>query len=220
MKTHPIYTRCAAEFVAKDCDRATVDVDLKDTAKLIRATLKAHFPGVKFSVRSDRYAGGSSIRVDWRDGPGQETVQAVVAPYASRGFDGMIDMAYCKGGWLYPDGSAGLRTSQGGERSGGSAPAYDMPAASPDAVPVRFGPSYVTAQRDKSRAYMAGLVAAYAEAKDDPLAEAIRAGRVYAAGEDRYAYAEGAGAILLSEAGPAVWGDTALHRFDCERLAA
>ena len=213
-----IIDRCKAESALKD--GATVDIDLKDTAKLMRATLKARFPGVKFSVRSERYAGGSSINVGWVDGPAQSAVEDVIRPYASRGFDGMVDMAYCKGGWLYPDGSAGYRSSQGTENTMGAAPAYKRPADADGAIPVRFGPSYVFAQREKSVAYVAELLAAYAAKHDDALAESIRAGKVFATGEDRYAYADGAGSINLSENGPALWGDTALHRFDCERLAA
>ena len=34
-----------------------------ETAKLARAALKQAFPGVRFSVRSDTYAGGASIHV-------------------------------------------------------------------------------------------------------------------------------------------------------------
>lgn len=33
-------------------------VSAKDTAVLIRGALKREFPGVKFSVRSETYAGG------------------------------------------------------------------------------------------------------------------------------------------------------------------
>ena len=218
MKPHPIYTKAVAA-AASSGKPAFADVSLPDTAKLIRATLKAKFPGVKFSVRSSRYAGGSSIDVRWNDGPGQSAVQDVIAPYASRGFDGMIDMAYCKGGWLYPDGSAGFRSSQGGQCSGGSAPAYKLAAASDDAIPARFGPSYVSAQRGKSVAYVAAELRAYAAAHADKLADAIRAGTVKAAGDDGYAYADGAQSIMVDEVGT-IWGDTALHRFDCARLAA
>ena len=39
-----------------------------ETAKLVRERLKAEFPGVRFSVRSQSYSGGSSIHVGWLDG--------------------------------------------------------------------------------------------------------------------------------------------------------
>ncbi len=48
MKQHPIY-RAA---VAARGGAHTADISLPDTAKLIRATLKVRFPGIKFSVRS------------------------------------------------------------------------------------------------------------------------------------------------------------------------
>lgn len=63
-----------------------------DTAKLLRAALKAAWPGVKFSVRSSSYAGGASIDVAWTDGPTQSEVEAVAGLYAGATFDGMIDL--------------------------------------------------------------------------------------------------------------------------------
>ena len=74
-------------------------IDTKDVAKLIRRDLKAELPGVKFSVRISRYAGGSSIRVQFKDG-GQETEQAkhvakeICNRYEGKGFDGMTDSTY------------------------------------------------------------------------------------------------------------------------------
>jgi hypothetical protein len=53
-----------------------------ETASLVRAALKDSFPGVKFSVRSHVYSGGSSIRVSY-DG---------VAGYKP------IDACYCRDG--------------------------------------------------------------------------------------------------------------------------
>lgn len=66
-------------------------VSTTDTAKMIRATLRGAFPGVKFSVRSDKYAGGSSIRIAYVGGPAQRDVQATVDWYAGSDFDGMTD---------------------------------------------------------------------------------------------------------------------------------
>ena len=67
---------------------------LKETAKLLRAALKKNFPGVKFSVRSESFAGGSAIRVSYTDGPLQKAVEKVVNCYAYGGFDGMIDLSF------------------------------------------------------------------------------------------------------------------------------
>lgn len=63
-----------------------------DTAKLVRKSLRADFPGVKFSVRSSTYAGGASIDVGWEDGPTSKQVDATLHLYEGASFDGMIDL--------------------------------------------------------------------------------------------------------------------------------
>jgi hypothetical protein len=66
-----------------------------ETAKLLRAALKAAFPGVKFSVRSSVYAGGASIQVTYENGPMYPAVDEVAQRYAGGSFDGMTDsMSY------------------------------------------------------------------------------------------------------------------------------
>jgi hypothetical protein len=67
-------------------------VDVVDVAKMIRKDLKASFPDQKFSVKSDRYAGGSSIRIGWIDGIDAPSVEAIVGHYKGTTFDGMIDL--------------------------------------------------------------------------------------------------------------------------------
>lgn len=62
-----------------------------DTAKMLRGALRSQFPGVKFSVRSDTYAGGASIRVYWTDGPAEDAVRALTELYRGADFDGMTD---------------------------------------------------------------------------------------------------------------------------------
>lgn len=56
-------------------------ISTTDTAKLIRATLAKHWPAVRFSVRSESYAGGSSINVSYdgveRDARGRALVTLV-----------------------------------------------------------------------------------------------------------------------------------------------
>jgi Large polyvalent protein associated domain 29 len=71
-----------------------------ETAKLLRAQLKRDFPGQKFSVRSDTYAGGASIRVRWTDGPKRADVDKVCQLYAGASFDGMIDLKSYHTSWL------------------------------------------------------------------------------------------------------------------------
>lgn len=63
-----------------------------ETAKMVRQVLKARWPHVKFSVRSNTYAGGSSIDVRWLDGPMVSEVEAAVAHLEGASFDGMIDL--------------------------------------------------------------------------------------------------------------------------------
>lgn len=62
------------------------------TAKLIRAALKAAFPTVKFSVRSNTYSGGASIDVTWTDGPTDAMVQKITEQFAGATFDAMADL--------------------------------------------------------------------------------------------------------------------------------
>jgi hypothetical protein len=67
-------------------------IDTVEVAKLIRATLKARLPAAKFRVQSDRYAGGSSIRVTWTDGPTTKLVESLIGHVHGATFDGMIDL--------------------------------------------------------------------------------------------------------------------------------
>lgn len=58
----------------------------------IRKELKAKFPGVKFSVRSENFSGGDSVRIKWTDGPELAEVEAIASKYEAGHFDGMTDM--------------------------------------------------------------------------------------------------------------------------------
>jgi hypothetical protein len=126
-----------------------------ETAKLIRAAIKKAFPRVKFSVRSDSYSGGSSIRVDWTDGPTTKQVNAIASQYEGAGFDGSIDLKYGFTSWLMPDGSAIVADCSGTVGSRGSvAPIHnDKPHA--DAVLVRFSSDFVFCSRHYSDAVLA-----------------------------------------------------------------
>ncbi len=63
-----------------------------ETAKLVRAALKAAFPAVKFSVKSHTYSMGASINVSWTDGPTDQRVRDIVRQFEGADFDGMQDM--------------------------------------------------------------------------------------------------------------------------------
>lgn len=65
---------------------------LTAAAKNIRIELRAAFPSVKFSVRSERFAGGNSINVFWTDGPTSDQVDAIIGKYQAGSFDGMQDL--------------------------------------------------------------------------------------------------------------------------------
>jgi hypothetical protein len=81
-----------------------------ETAKLVRAALRAEFPGVKFSVRSSTYAGGASIDVSWIDGPQWDAVQAVCGLYEGASFDAMQDLkSYHSSILSTPDGAEEVR---------------------------------------------------------------------------------------------------------------
>jgi len=67
-------------------------ISTTDTAALIRKALKARFPDVTFSVRSKSYSGGSSIRVNWTDGPTRRCVSAVTAKFEGSHMNMMEDL--------------------------------------------------------------------------------------------------------------------------------
>lgn len=118
-----------------------------ETAKLVRAALKKAFPGIKFSVRSETYAGGASIRVDWVDGPIVKQVDHLVQGFASARFDGMIDMQTTADHWLMPDGSVSVAFLNGTDRSMGTIPTVATDSPGPGAEMVHFGAHYVFTTR-------------------------------------------------------------------------
>jgi len=46
-------------------------------AAAIKQELKDAFPNIKFSVRSDSFAGGDSVHIAWTDGPTTRQVEAI-----------------------------------------------------------------------------------------------------------------------------------------------
>lgn len=172
MKTPKLYTDALAAWKAKPGQ--TVYIGSTDTAKLIRLQLKAHFPGTKFSVRTDIYAGGSSIRIRWTDGPTEKLVNAVTAAFAGSGFDGMTDYKYSKGAWLMPDGTAELRTIEAHYGTEGDV----IEATKDGAIPVSFCADYIFGERDYSAEALKRTATAYAAKYADELAEAILAGKI------------------------------------------
>jgi hypothetical protein len=67
-------------------------LDVAQTAKLLRKELRTSFPGVRFSVRSNRYAGGSSVDVTFDDvNTDTHKVREVADRFQGVDFEGMTD---------------------------------------------------------------------------------------------------------------------------------
>lgn len=60
-------------------------------AKAIRQEFKAAFPGTKFRVRSESFSMGSSVRIEWHNGPTRREVDNVAGKYQYGHFNGMDD---------------------------------------------------------------------------------------------------------------------------------
>ena len=103
----------------------TENLTAAETAVIIKTALKRNFPEDKFSVTSKCFAGGSSVNVRWRNGPPENTVEALVNQYKSADFDGMIDMKTVRDHFLLPDGSATLAYDPGTKGSTGTHPRVD-----------------------------------------------------------------------------------------------
>ena len=119
-----------------------------DTARLIRSALALKFPGAKFSVRSKSYSGGSSVNVDWTDGPALSKVDDALSGFVGRGFDGMIDLGYSSDCYMTRAGTVGFAKTGGTAGSRGTVPAMSGPIPYGAAV-VIFG-SYIHKSRDYS----------------------------------------------------------------------
>jgi len=67
-------------------------IEETEVAKMIRNILKEQFPGTKFSVKTHKYSGGSSIDVKYTDGPAKSNVEHYIAHFEGATFDGMQDL--------------------------------------------------------------------------------------------------------------------------------
>ncbi len=80
---------------------------LTTAAKNIRKELKAAFPGVTFSVKTERFSGGDAIDISWTLGPTTSAVDKIVKKYAGGSFDGMEDLyTYSRSPWTHLFGDA------------------------------------------------------------------------------------------------------------------
>lgn len=81
-----------AETLTEYYSGGSIRIPTTEIAKLIRLALKETFPGTKFSVKSKKYSGGSSINIRWEDGPREIEVKPIKDFFAGATFDGMTDM--------------------------------------------------------------------------------------------------------------------------------
>jgi hypothetical protein len=67
----------------------TTRLDVKQTAALVRAALRAGWPGITFSVRARSSKGYTTIDVSWEDGPAASAVDEVARRYEGTAYDEM-----------------------------------------------------------------------------------------------------------------------------------
>ena len=128
-------------------------ISAADTAKLIRAQLKKHFPACKFYVNSKTYSGGASISIDWIDGPTEKEVKSITCAFQGAGFDGMVDYKTSHDAYLLPDGSAAFAKV---EVDYFTTNHYTAPTA--EAQPVHFGADYIFTNRNYSREFVTSVL--------------------------------------------------------------
>lgn len=139
-----------------------VRIDTAELSKIIKKALTTAFPTAKFSVRLERYSGGSSIRVNWTDGPAVASVEDLVGHLKGKGFDGMIDMEYSRYHWLHADGSISLAGTRGTEGSRGTVEEFWTPQPE-GATLVYLGSGYLSISRESSPALLRAAATAFTD---------------------------------------------------------
>jgi hypothetical protein len=95
--------RCAANVISNAASRLQWKEKRKEenkgkssshaaAAAALRTELKTAFPGIRFSVTSDSFAGGDAVRVSWTDGPTTAEVKEFSGKYQYGNFNGMEDI--------------------------------------------------------------------------------------------------------------------------------
>lgn len=118
-----------------------------ETAKLVRTALKEAFPSMKFSVRSDNYSGGASMRVAWTDGPTEEEVNHITRQYKGADFDGMIDLKTYNKHWMLPDGTVQLAHVEDTSSARGTITGVKYAKPHPQARLVHMGADFIFCNR-------------------------------------------------------------------------
>lgn len=133
-------------------------IETTTVAKLIRGHLKTAFSSIKFSVRSHKYAGGSSIDVGWTDGPTAEAVEKVIKAFAGGRFEGMTDCSYGASSWYCSEHGARVAETYGCDVSVNNG-VHDSRCCH-RAELVHFGADHVFANRELSEGFAAELASA------------------------------------------------------------
>ena len=144
-------------------------IGVVNVAKLVKGSLKKTFPGVTFSVRSNRYAGGASVHVTWKDGPQESEVNAVVSQYEGSRIDGDYSPRPVTH-YLRPDGQAMVAYNPASYAVGAFEPEGEdnrllerlMPG---DVELVYFGADFVLCYREPSDAEAAEMERRFNEAR-------------------------------------------------------
>lgn len=132
-------------------------IDTRDVAKLVRKHIKTAFPGVKFSVRIDRYAGGSSVGVVWTDGPVEQSVRTFLHAFRGGRFNGQTDCAYSADSWYCPQHGARPAEAYGSDQADDNGPLASRCCA--QAELVHFGATSMDTRRALSPEFTAELEA-------------------------------------------------------------
>lgn len=131
-------------------------VEAKEVAKLVRKALKDNFPGIKFSVRTDKASYSHALNISWTDGPTSKAVENVVEEYKGGDFNGMEDIYEPERHLLSnPDGSVEL---------------------------VRYGADYIFCRRDLTEEFKLSLLPELEEA----IGEAVNMDKEYFYDMNRY----------------------------------
>ena len=69
----------------------TTTYTVRETAAAMRKTLRAQYPGVRFSVRMSTGTGHGWLHVSWTDGPTDSAVRLFCSRFQSSQFDGQDD---------------------------------------------------------------------------------------------------------------------------------
>jgi len=80
------------EYKIQNADRrGKVLSESAKASQKIKNILKKEYPSIKFSVRSDNYANGSSVDVSWVDGVPEADLDSFLNQFQYGSFDGMTD---------------------------------------------------------------------------------------------------------------------------------